>query len=402
MISPHFTQEPVEEYTCSALAEGNQWTHANLESNRIVLINFLPRRLRRVVERQESLGKVVNALGLFALVSIAFCIGIKYAEDLPWDEAAWQVWQTVTTVGYGNKPAAGLAGRFITMLLGLVGIALMGVAISGWFDWRDERRERLRNGAMDNPFIDGYLIVNFPGVAKFQALATELASFDGNTNICVLDSQLEHLPTPVCQIPGVKVHFVRGSLLSEATYRRAGADRCKVAIVFPQQTGVSESDATTRMIVDILSGLLTASARLSHILVSPENEWLFRNSRSNTVLEIDEILVLVQECLDPLSANVVQDLLRTSNHINPRTFPVGRLVGWTWAEFQRACITAAERDGLIATPLALIRPSGHDLLPAPSTSIAAEDQLSLVVPDGFDWQRFESSLMREGVSTPTS
>ncbi|MDX1934449.1 MAG: potassium channel family protein [Capsulimonadales bacterium] len=363
-----------------------------------MLIQFLPRRLRKRLVERPTLENLANAL-LWLLLSCAlFVVFFKVTETAEWDESLWQMWQTVTTVGYGNKPAATLPGRLTTMVFGVLGIAFLGVTISSWFDWRNDLRERRLMGELDNPFRNGYIIINFPGNGKFITLATELvadAAEERTAEICIIDSQLERLPTAILHLPRVKVHFLRGSLLSETTYRRAKVAENKTILIFPQQAGVDESDGTTRMVVEIIEKLVPPTTRLAHILVSADNEWLFAGTRSTTVLENDEILVLVQECHDPMTAVTIQQLLRPSVGANPRTVHPKKVVGWNWGQFQTACIAGAERHRVRINPLALIKNGVPDPCPEPGTPIAANDAISIIVGTDFRWESFEESLLHD-------
>ena len=70
------------------------------------------------------------------LLFILFIILFKYAEAVSWEESIWQAWQTFTTVGYGNAPAATTAGRVVTMLISTLGIAFLGALFSAAFDYK--------------------------------------------------------------------------------------------------------------------------------------------------------------------------------------------------------------------------------------------------------------------------
>jgi voltage-gated potassium channel len=361
-----------------------------------MLIYLLPNRLRRKLAEHATFAKVLNLLAFFLAACAVFCVSFKYTEKVDWEEALWQVWQTVTTVGYGNKPAATTAGRICTMLFGLAGIAVLGALISSWFDWRTETREQKRYGQMENPFENGYIVINFPGAARFAALATELAVVEPHVEICVVCSQIEELPLSVLHLPKVRVHFVKGSLLSESTYKQAGIQKAKGVMVFPQQTGVSETDATTKMVVDIVSRLVPPTTRIIHVLVDPANEWLFEGSSSTPIYELDEILVMVQECQDMRSAALLQNLLLNTRGANPKTVTPHRIIGWKWSQFTRACLDVSERDNIPINPLGLFKGAISEPCPAPNTLIEAGDSLSLIVNNDFNWERFEEALMQVG------
>ncbi|NKB24374.1 MAG: hypothetical protein GKR87_08375 [Kiritimatiellae bacterium] len=87
-----------------------------------------------------------------------FTVGLKFVENIAWNEAVWQVWQTATTIGYGNSPAVTFAGRNITMFLGILAVAILGVVISSSIDLKQLLSDRRRQGMMNNPYKDGYVI----------------------------------------------------------------------------------------------------------------------------------------------------------------------------------------------------------------------------------------------------
>jgi voltage-gated potassium channel len=365
-----------------------------------MLTLFLPHRLRARLAQEPAFAKFLNLIVLFLVSCAAFLISFRLTESVGWGEAGWQVWQTVTTVGYGNHPAETPAGRISTGVFGLAGIAFLGAVISAYFDWRADAKERKRYGQMENPYKNGYIVINFPGVSKFTVFASELAIAEPNVRICVVDDLIEELPVSVTHIPKTQVHFVKGSLLREETYQKAGVAEAKSIIVFPQHTGVVESDATTRMIVEIVSRLAPSDTRLTHVLVSPENEWLFKGERSTAIYEIEEVLILVQECHDPHSAAMIQSLLRNSRGANPKTVNPQRIVGWTWGQFLRACLAASEERGIPVNPLALMKEGRPDPCPVLSTVIEKGDCLSLIVPNDFHWERFEEALAAYDATRP--
>jgi hypothetical protein len=362
---------------------------------------FLPHRLQVYFARQDRLAKVLNLLGSFVAFCVLFALSLKVTEKITWNEAVWQVWQTVTTVGYGNQPAVTPKGRVATMLFGLGGIAFLGALISAYFDWRADKRERKRIGEMQNPFDNSYLVIHFPGVAKFTTLSHELASVEPKVEICVVDNQIESLPTSVTHIKGIRTHFVRGSLLVEETYKQAGVDKAKAVLVFPQQSGVPESDASTKMVTEIVGRLAPPTTRIAHVLVAPENEWLFKGGRSVSVLEIAEISILVQESQDPYSAVTLQSILRSSDGNTARTVAPVQTVGWTWGRLVRACLSAGENNECALHPLALIQDGTPNPCPSPHIPIQTGDRVSVIVRGNLDWERTETVLLRHDKAEPS-
>ena len=350
-------------------------------------------RLRRLVNAHRPLAVLLYGVVLALLVSIAFVVAFKYLEDVSWEESIWQAWQANTTVGYGSRPAESTAGRVATMVLGTIGIAFVGATITAVFDYRTDQRQRRRIGLMNNPYRDGYVVFNFPGRARFRALVEELRDVEENVGICVVDGRLEELPDSVAALPSI--HFVRGSILDRATYEQAGLKNNRVVIVFPIDLSAPDSDATTRTVVDLVERFVEADSRVIYVLVDPENEWMFRGSRSTSVLETLEVLAVVQECQDRYTAPAIQRLMHNTEGANLNTVRPQQIVGWTWRDLQVRSALTAERLQVQVNPLSIIKNGAPDNCPAAQTVIEADDLLCVINQLGrLDWEQFEQELVR--------
>ncbi len=351
-------------------------------------------RLRRLANEHRPLAWLLYGFALALLVSLSFVVTFKYLEDVSWEEAVWQAWQANTTVGYGSRPAESTWGRVATMVLGTVGIALVGATITAVFDYRTNQRQRRRIGLMKNPYRDGYVVFNFPGRARFMALVRELRYVEEDVGICVVDGRLEELPDSVATLPSI--HFVRGSILDRATYEQAGLKNNRVVIVFPIDPSVPDSDATTKTVVDLVERFVATDSRVIYVLVDPENEWMFGDARSTSVLESMDVLAVVQECQDPYSAPAIQRLLHNTEGADLDTVRPQRIIGWTWGALQVQSALAAERLQVQFNPLSIIKNGAPDNCPAAPTVIEASDLLCVIVQRGLDWDRFEQELVRAG------
>jgi len=245
---------------------------------------------------------------------------------------------------------------------------------------------------MPNPYRDGYVVFNFPGPSWFKGFITEIRHVEPGAPVCVVDDTIDHLPEAIAAMS--KVHFIKGSVLDKDTYTRAKLDQNKAVIVFPTHPGDPSSDGTTRVAVDLILGTVSPETRVLHVLVSPENHWMFDELRSTSVMETLEVLAIVQECQDVHSADIVQRLLLNTQDANPMTVVPNRIVGWTWREFVSYALPAAEAAGVDINPFALIKAGEPHLCPPPSTPIEAGDLLSVIAYTGFDWARFEDALVR--------
>ncbi len=357
-----------------------------------MILFFLPNRYCETLRERRPLVLLLDLLMLGPIVSACFVILFHAAEAVTWEESIWQVWQTATTVGYGNAPAVTTVGRYATMAFGLIDIAIVGAGIGAAFDAREDKRRRTRLGQMTNPYRDGYVVFNFPGPSWFKGFVTEIRHVEQDAPVCVVDDTIDHLPEAIAAMSNV--HFVKGSVLDKDTYTRAKLAENKAVIVFPTHPGDPSSDGTTRVAVDLIIGTVSADTRVLHVLVSPENDWMFDELRSTSVMETLEVLAIVQECQDMHSADIVQRLLLNTQDANPKTVTPIRIVGWTWQDFVTHALPAAEDIGVEINPFAIIKNGQPHVCPARSTLIEADDLLSIIVHTGFDWARFEEALVR--------
>ena len=110
--------------------------------------------------------RTLCSAGLLAIMLMSiFSYGYVKLENVSWVEGLWQAWQTFTTVGYGNAPAASTGGRLFTILVGTVGIGTLAIIIAAGSDLRQYFKERKRLGFM-RVNTEHYLIINYPGADK--------------------------------------------------------------------------------------------------------------------------------------------------------------------------------------------------------------------------------------------
>jgi hypothetical protein len=337
---------------------------------------------------------MVKVLLWILLIFLVFTALFTVSEGTGWEESLWQAWQTATTVGYGNRPAETMAGRIFTMVAGTLGIAFVGVAISGAFDIREYFRERRRLGMAENKDSDGYVIIHWPGEEAFRVFMQQLMVVEEASGVCVIDDGLEELPAPIAS-EFENVHFVRGSALSRPTWEQAGIERARGVVVFPEDPQSQDSDGTTKTIVNLLAGHCGPRTRLMYILVNPQNRWMFDEEPAAEIWQNLEILALVQECQDPYSASVIARMLSNSEGANPETVCAGAAAGWTWEEFCDRLRCAARRLELRVSPLALIREGVAETCPEWDCRIEENDLLSVNAYPGFDWEKLQKALKKE-------
>lgn len=352
-----------------------------------MLFLVLPKQWREGLVRHPPIAFLVKTLILFLLVFLGFAMLFQFAEKKGWEIAIWMSWETLATVGYGDFPAVTTLGRTFTIISGTIGIIIMSAVIGAAvvvFQYREQRR---RTGYMNNPHKNGYVIFNFPGVQSTMAFIHEIRAVEPGVGICIVDVKLPELPSIITDLPNV--HFLSGSVIDRETYERANLLNNKVAIVFPSDPGNPDSDGQTRTIVDLLGDFNHNGLRIMHILVDSRNKWMFERLPSAQVLETLEILALVQECQDPHSSGIIEQLLKNSEGANPETVEVSGSVGMTWSELQIRCAQTAKNLRLQMNLFALVRSGKIQTCPQGDEIICKGDFLSIIVFPGFDWGEFE-------------
>jgi voltage-gated potassium channel Kch len=340
----------------------------------------------------RSVKLFYDFLILFVLVSIIFILLFKYTEEVSWDEAIWQVWQTATTVGYGNQPAKTIPGRIITMVFGMGAIILMGAATASFLDFREEIRNKRRFGFLKNPHSNSIIIFNFPGIPKILEFEREFRSLDPDVGICIVDNNIQELPQGIAILSNI--HFIKGSTIDETTYEKANLKESKAVIVFPKDPNSSESDASTMITVNLVEKFINVDTRVVYILVDQRNAWMFKDSKATSIIEGLEILALVQECQDKYSAPIIQQLLSNIAGANPITVKPNLIVGWQWGDLDSNVVKAAKALGTRVNTLALVKNGIPETCPDYETVIEKDDHISIIAYNGFAWGKFEEQLIK--------
>ncbi len=337
-----------------------------------------------------SYGKFVRRLEWLLIVLVLMGVGYGVAERAGWFDSLWLVWQTVTTVGYGDIPPKTALGRSAVMVCGVVGIILLSYVVSAGIDYRDERATRRKTGLEPNSKEGSYILICCRSQDQLETMITELRAVDAGASVCVVDDLLTELPAKIAAMPDV--HFVHGPILTRQTYERAAIDTCKQVIIFPHDPEKVASDAVTRSVVATTELHAPARVPILYFLVHPGNTELFAGARAKVIPTNFALFAAVQECQEPGSADIFTTLMSNVDGANPRTFTPVKLVGWTWGDLQRSAPDASQRIGSPVNLLALISGGKPEPCPAMETRVAPDDRLSLIVHANFSYPDFEAAL----------
>ena len=195
-------------------------------------------------------------LEIYVYCFLILTVALKYTENYSWIESIWQVWQTYSTVGYGNSPAETVNGRSLIMAFSYIAIALYAGIGGGIIDIFINRREAKRKGLMNNPYTDQTVVLNMPEPHHMVRLIEETQHAFPEFCFCIVDNNIDELPTIVSEFKNI--HFIRGSLTDKETYKRARIQEQKDVIIFPSRFDGSDVDAETRTVVELVCLLYTS------------------------------------------------------------------------------------------------------------------------------------------------
>ncbi len=350
------------------------------------------RSFLQIYNNYSTIRFFVKYVLMLIFIAVLFSVGLILFDGYSLSDSAWLIWQTITTVGYGDIPPKTILGRVMVMLLGTAGLGLLGTVISGLFEVYQFIKLQWRMGMKKNPFNGGYVFVNFPGKVTVEYFLREIRAKEKDAPLCIIDSQIEELPKWL-QLKK-NIHFVKGNTIRQETYRQANVANSKMVVVFPSNPGVSDSDALSAVIVENVNKLKGPNTRVAHIIVDPDNAHLFEDKGSVQILETLEILALVNECQDKHTAATFEHLLLNTEGANPISIENHSMAGIRWIDFQLACIRVSAEQEANVNPFALVQkgeiPSAN---PSPETVIEEDDVIILIADPGFHYPDFEKFLL---------
>jgi voltage-gated potassium channel len=358
-----------------------------------------PRPLQRVRRRdvRQSLGRLASLLLLFAVLHI---VGMVAFEGLTVFEALWLTLTTLTTVGYGDYSANTGLGRLSTILfvfLGGIWVAFQTAAT--WFDYRADRRERMRLGRWRWNMRDHILILNVPGRDPTPYLTRLVNEFHASRRYAGRTVQLvcrcyeNGMPDALTE---AGVIHTAGEPWDPEALRAASAVDADLIVVLAASDIDPGTDGRTLDIVDRLRSM-GAHGRIVAECVADDNRPRFLRFGANTVVRplrgYPEMIVRASAA--PGSEKILEDLF-TSDRDECWRYNV-HVKGITWAEV----VTVLVRED-VGVPIAYRARSGGQIgvNPPPHTEIDA-DKLFVLVREGNAQpdEHVENLLRRRGLKT---
>lgn len=343
------------------------------------MIRLLMSLLRRaVITKRNQVLKVALLTGLLVAFSSSGFMYFELADkpDLGWGDAVWWSMVTMTTVGYGDFFPTTPGGRYVigfpTMLFG---ISILGYLLSTLATYLIEERSKELKGMSDNVLRDHILLIHYPGMARVQAVLTELRH-DPKTKDCavvLLDAHLEELPEQLAQA-GLK--FVRGDASKESTLERACFRDARFAIILSQDPNDPGSDnanlAAALTLEHLHPGIFTVAE-----CIDPERIELLYKAGCDAVVCLTALAtnLVVHELLDPGVQKVIGEA--TNNLSGQNIYFVDLVLSGT-ATYGDARAVLEERR---CAPVGVEHKAGKVVLnPDATTTLSDGDRLVCIAP----------------------
>ncbi|MFA9560235.1 TrkA family potassium uptake protein [Evansella sp. AB-rgal1] len=195
--------------------------------------------------RFQSLAKMTGIVILF-LILIGNIIHFIEPEAYPtiFDGIWWAI-VTISTVGYGDFVPETVLGRFLGMLLIILGIALFSFFITNLASSTVLTQQEKEQGTTKYKNKDHYIIVGWN--ERSAELIHQLELSYTHPNIVLIDETLQQRPEHL-----KRLSFIRGSATIDETYKRANIDDAHTIIITANHH-ISEKAADANSVLSLLT-----------------------------------------------------------------------------------------------------------------------------------------------------
>ncbi len=278
---------------------------------------------------------LVNSVIIFMVIVTLHTIAMMIFEKLPFRDALWLTFSTITTVGYGDFSAQTNWGRLSTIVLIYIGgIALLAKIFAEYMDFRMEKRDRQIKGLWEWTEMKNHiLIINTPEQHAEKYLLRLVEEIKHTPGLANLPMQIlshhfsEGLPHAIRNES--IVHFHGKAELADHL-QRVNVEHAKYIVLIARDDSDAVSDSINFDILNRIKDISTTAYILCEV-VDDRNRQRFKNHGADSVIRPDrtypEILTRALEA--PGTEQVLENLFTHEAEYPQRFEVVIRNMKWS-------------------------------------------------------------------------
>jgi len=205
-------------------------------------------------------------------------------------ETIWWAVITMTTVGYGDKVPITHGGRVVGILMAFSGVALVSIFTATVSSVLVARKIKEGKGLQNLSVKNHILICGWNFNVEPLMFSLEMFNSDRKTTVVMINEMPEDtINDIILRHKSLNVKFVRGDFGSETVLDRANAKFAKSAIVVPDATRgtISQADEKTLLTVLTLKSINPKIRVFAHVL-DQNNVGHIRRANVNDLILSDE------------------------------------------------------------------------------------------------------------------
>lgn len=337
------------------------------------------RLIRSLSDNSVKQQLIRLAFALFVLL-FAHTVAMTLFEGLSWGDAAWLTLTTVTTVGYGDVSANTLAGRIATVLLLYgAGIAVLAQVAALYFEFRQDRRQRILQGHWSWKMEDHIVLINSPKEAAqryFHQLISQLRRSSLPTSkkpVLIVSTHLG--PTLSDTLRALDVAHINEPMSEPAAFENSSIGKAAVVAVLCHDPNDPIWDSVNFDIVTRVREVNPNALIVAEAVLDKNREHLIKAGANHVVRPIRSYPeMLVRTLLAPGTEQVIEDLFDSDGEECVR-YPV--VTRGVWADIAIAMIKAD-----IGIPLGYADASGKVFTNPEPTAVVNTSAIYAIVREG--------------------
>ncbi len=251
---------------------------------------------------------------ILILLLLAHTVAMRFIEGLSWADALWLTLTTVTTVGYGDFSAQTWLGRATTViLLYAAGIAVLAQVAALYFEFRQDRRQRILKGEWSWNMEDHIVLINSPkeGAERyFEQFVSQLRRSSlpaAQKPILIVSSNLENgIPD---SLRAMDVAHVRADSADQESAEHCSLDKAAIIVVLCHDPIHPIWDSVNFDLVTRCRETNPTALIVTEAVTDDNRERLVRAGANHVVRPIRSYPeLLVRTLLAPGTERVIEDL----------------------------------------------------------------------------------------------